>query len=480
MSVLLEFGFGKKIITPPQGVALAGYLGRAGNAEGGHDDLHARSMIFRSRGRVFALISLDLLFANKVLTESIRKLVEKRTAIPKENVMVSAIHTHSGPKVWFPKEMDSELVPEGPIAQDWQDNLPGIITDSVSEARRNVSPVQFEYFEGKTDIGASRRKRDPFGEIHLLPNLRKTRKSDFKVLLFREQSGDVAGIYVNANCHPVVLAEDNLEYSADYPRYMLNRLETKFEAPALFTNGAAGDIDPILRGSFEKARKIGFNLADDILNSNENKTCYESCKNAFIEAKKLTVHLPVDDLPSIDEVEDYISEIDELIRINGNSPNTYEDLPLTSPTRDGRVPGLGSMRNEMFDYHGKRLQAERNYAMGRLVQLKRKMRPRGPLDVTKKKMRGEIQAFKFGQKVAILGVPGELFSVLYSEIKNRSYFPYTIVVGYANGVLGYIPDRNSFKQGGYEVNKGTLLAPGTGEEIVKNCVLLLNSLKKNG
>lgn len=475
--MLLKCGFGKKKITPPEGVSLVGYLGRIGNAEGVHDDLFARTMVVRSEDRDYALISVDLLFTNKILTESIRTSMEKRTSIPKKNIMISATHTHSGPTVWFPNKVDSELVPEGPVAPEWQSKLPGIAADSALKAKNKLTPVRYEYFDGKTEIGTSRRKRDPFGDIHLIPDIGNDTGTDFKVLLFKGGDGKVVGTYINTSCHPVVLAEDNLEYTADYPKYTLDRIEDEFDAPAFFTSGASGDIDPRIRGSFNKARRIGSELADDILNSYK-KSRAEGRDKAAPDIKSREVSLPVDGLPSINEIEDYVSDIEELIRINGRSSATYEELLLTSPTADGRIPGVGSTREEMSNYHVKRLVAEHNYAKRRLVQLKRKKRWEGQLDFEKKQIRGEIQALKLGRDVVLVGIPGELFSALSVEIEEKSPFPNTIVVGYANGAIGYIPNRGSFEQGGYEINRGTLLAPGGGEEIVNRCVSLLNSLEE--
>ena len=70
--------------------------------------------------------------------------------------------------------------------------------------------------------------------------------------------------------------------------------------------------------------------------------------------------------------------------------------------------------------------------------------------------------------IAIVGVPGEFFTVLGQEIKRRSPFRYTYVFELANDYIGYIPDRAAFGLGGYQTWTGlhSFLEPGTGEEIV--------------
>ena len=85
-----------------------------------------------------------------------------------------------------------------------------------------------------------------------------------------------------------------------------------------------------------------------------------------------------------------------------------------------------------------------------------------------------VQAVRIGD-VAIVGVPGEFFTVLGEEIKRRSPFRYTYVFELANDYIGYIPDRPGFDRGGYQVWTGlhSFLEPGTGEQIVAEAVELL-------
>ena len=92
-----------------------------------------------------------------------------------------------------------------------------------------------------------------------------------------------------------------------------------------------------------------------------------------------------------------------------------------------------------------------------------------------------LQALRLGD-VALLAVPGELFTALGLEIKRRSPFAHTIVVELANDYIGYIPDREAFALGGYQVWTGlhSLVAEGTGETIVDEAVRLLDSLSQGG
>jgi hypothetical protein len=81
--------------------------------------------------------------------------------------------------------------------------------------------------------------------------------------------------------------------------------------------------------------------------------------------------------------------------------------------------------------------------------------------------------------IAFVGIPGECFGLLGTEIKRRSPFRYTYVIGVANDYIGYIPDDQAYDLGGYQVWTGfhSLVERGTGEKIVDETVRILEELK---
>ena len=88
-----------------------------------------------------------------------------------------------------------------------------------------------------------------------------------------------------------------------------------------------------------------------------------------------------------------------------------------------------------------------------------------------------LQVMRMGD-VAIVGVPAELFTQLGLDIKNRSPFRYTYVAELANDWIGYIPNLEGHKLGGYQVWTGyhSYAEPGTGERIVDEAVKMLHEL----
>lgn len=66
-------------------------------------------------------------------------------------------------------------------------------------------------------------------------------------------------------------------------------------------------------------------------------------------------------------------------------------------------------------------------------------------------------------------VDPELFAALGLAVKQAAYPWRALVVGLANGMVGYVPTREAFNRGGYETTLSTVskLAPEAGEQLVR-------------
>ena len=97
--------------------------------------------------------------------------------------------------------------------------------------------------------------------------------------------------------------------------------------------------------------------------------------------------------------------------------------------------------------------------------MKRKNRPNTKVGDT---VETEIQAFRAGD-LALVSLPGELFSEFNPMLREASPVPYTVVVSLANDYVGYLPTDEAQDQGAYETN----MAPAVGLE-----GLLMNTARK--
>ena len=99
------------------------------------------------------------------------------------------------------------------------------------------------------------------------------------------------------------------------------------------------------------------------------------------------------------------------------------------------------------------------------------------------RIRMEIQALDLGPETLVC-VPAEVFSGIGLNIKRSLDGQKAMVVGYANGCVGYIPTRAAFRTQGYatrlatHLSNGTALAPSVGEVVAKQAVTFARSLRR--
>jgi neutral ceramidase len=91
-----------------------------------------------------------------------------------------------------------------------------------------------------------------------------------------------------------------------------------------------------------------------------------------------------------------------------------------------------------------------------------------------------LNAIRLGP-LAIVFLPGEPFVETAFEIEKNSPFEHTVVVGYSENNIGYLPTEEAFEQGGYEVGPGkwSFLEKGTDHIIRNKALWLLNELYNN-
>ena len=96
---MLKAGYAQEIITPPAGVDLAGYFNERFN-EGFYDDLYVKVVAMEIDGKRTAILSLDLCDLKADMFEAIKKRVDAEFGAGLyENLLISATHTHTGPKL---------------------------------------------------------------------------------------------------------------------------------------------------------------------------------------------------------------------------------------------------------------------------------------------------------------------------------------------------------------------------------------------
>jgi len=389
-------GAAKVDITPKVGVDLGGYVGRFGTSNGVHDNLYANAVVLQTPNAKLVIISCDICSFDMKSANAIRASISKDLNINKKNIAVIATHTHSAPSTLYLRNC-------GQIDEDWKKLLHKKVVEVALAANQNLKNARMGSNLGEVVIGKNR--RNPNGPID--PTL--------GVLYIEDEFGSPICILVNYACHPVVLTEDNLLVSADYPFYLQKKLTQVYSDKmiCIFTNGACGDIDPIERGSFELAQKYGNMLADEVVKiCNQTKMITE----VNLNVKSADVRLYFKDAPSLSEAQ----------KILLNNRNNLQKLIRARASKE-KI----KIAQTFVDWAEELLLAIKQ---GGLIQ---------SVDI-------EIQMMQIGDTLLVT-FPGELFCEIGLNIKERLKSKKVFIIGYANGNIGYIPTEQAYEEGGYEV-----------------------------
>jgi neutral ceramidase len=393
-----------------------GYSDRQQEAAGVHDALWARALVLEVDSRRIAFISCDLVGIDAAIASRVRDAV---AALPGDTgVFLSATHTHAGP-AGARAPVDEAVA--GPVTE-------GVVR-ALRMAMQGRIPARVGSGWGRADgVGANR--RDP--TVPYDPVL--------GVLRVDAVTGHTIAVLVNFACHPTVLSASNLLYSGDYPGAAVADIERNLGTAAvvLFTNGAAGDISTRftrLASSFEEAQRLGGILARAALDVHDRIT---PGPVGWVASATRIVQLPPPPVPPVETVE---AELEQARR-------------HLEATRAASVSS-GQMRVAHTTVQG----LERQLARARQGAV-------SPVTA-------EVGAFAIN---GICGVtwPGEVFNAFAVELRQR-WQAHVFVLGYTNGLIGYVPTPDAFAAGGYEATSARV-GPTAGALIVETSLALLRDV----
>ncbi|MBQ2941116.1 MAG: neutral/alkaline non-lysosomal ceramidase N-terminal domain-containing protein [Clostridia bacterium] len=250
----LFMGAAREIITPKVGALLYGYVPGLHSTKVA-DDLTATAFYFRQGEKEALMISLAVCQINTALSDRIRDLIEEKFNIPKENCILAAFHTHSGPNVAGTEGW-------GDIDRDYCDEIfiPGIIR-ATEAAVKKAERVRAGVSKGESFVGINRRELKNDNKIHLGQNPRGCFNPRMTVMSFINDEDKVVGNIIHYGAH-CTAAGRNTEISRDWAGIMTDALEKENGGITAFFNGAEGDVGPRLSngdttGDMSYVKEIG-------------------------------------------------------------------------------------------------------------------------------------------------------------------------------------------------------------------------------
>jgi len=315
--------------------------------------------------------------------------------------------------------------------------------DAVEMAGEKLSPARVGWGRGEVQIGINRRERREQGTV--LGYNPQGVVARFTDVLRVDLEGRRLVWCLHA-AHAVVLGGNNLHISADYPNYVRRTVEGGATVPttSLFAQGACGNINAqVVGGTFEDARRLGTILGAEVVRTAEQ---VEVKEEMVLAAKSRRLELPVL-VPAPEQARATLAEYQR----------RWEEAKAAGA--DERC--LGMLADQVA------LEEE-------FVEIAEGKRPADSAPF-------EVQVMRIGNG-ALVGLSGEVFVEHALNIEKVSPAAHTAVAAYTNGVVGYIPTREAYAEGGYEVEVahhyyGRLaVAPEAGEMIVQAAADLLSEM----
>ena len=439
-AVALQAGVAQVDITPRPGIHMGGYWGRTSGATGVHDPLAARAVVWALGERRAALVALDLVGLDAATVAVMRQRVEAATGIEPAAVMICCTHTHAGPLTVPFRGM-------GEVDAAYLAQVGESVVRAVTAAATTLEPVTLTYARAPVRVGINRRQGHA-GAMVIGTNPEGEAADYAHVIGLEGTTGRVATLFSHA-CHPVVLGNANHQISADFPGAAVRWLEQATQRPALFINGACGDINPSLRGdSFSEVEHVGAELGQAVATALATAQPLSSDRLGWASRQ---LALPLIDAPPRLQAE-------------------IEKLALQLRAEIARIANGGG------DVWAQRVpQARLEWAEG-VLELVRQGRGAGNTQPF------EVQAIAVGDLV-LLGLEGEIFVNYQLDLEQRSPAVATVLCGYANGCVGYVPTAAAHELGGYEVEEAykvypalQMLAPASEARIKEAALALLQDL----
>ncbi len=417
-STLWQVGSARRVINPPPGVELAGlgyYLNRTW--ERVHDDLTATALVITdARGQSLALAALDLMYNDAAFTARIRELASRQTGLAPEAICINCSHSHNAPTAGFIRGCGERHEPYLEFAARQT-------TAALSEAWSKREPARLFVGQGKLDGMTFNRARE-------------NGPTDNHVSVLRADStaGRPLVVAVNFHSHCTAHMETDLRaIGRDWPGEVVDQVEAALPgARALYLQGTCGDVNFLreFNGTvrrFEPARAV-------------TQTALAALRGARaitvpgVAAVTRTVTLPTRRWRREEVLRDREEGLHRLE--TGDTSGWLEGLARVCVNQPQRLP---------LRYGGSVAKAVA--AIARFgVEWTADMLPQ--LESQPETLSIEAQALRIGD-VFIAAHPAELFTSLGLDLRRRWPKEDLLVLGYANGSIGYLPDAAEIERGGY-------------------------------
>jgi neutral ceramidase len=419
----LKVGASASRLVADDAMVIGGGIG-PGKASGQEGELRATALVIEDpRGARVALVACDVLMLNRDILDQAARQIERESGIPFDHILINATHTHSAPTTVTVHGYKREEAFTRQVGEK--------IIEATIAASKRLGPATMSFRLGEeSSVGRNSRLLLSDGTIFWTGShndiVRPTGPFDpeLPVWAFRRPNGSLEAVMFNHSTHTIGTHKPGVRSPCFYGLAAQN-LEKRDGGTFLFFEGASGSTHNLDLPPPEMTLRI---------------------TQAVTRALETAQPRPVN----------HVKGVRSEFRFNVRRFDEAADDRAVAAYCTKRINDKKGAEFVIDTFRAMRKELAPQQGQSRTTWL---------------------QAIAIGD-IAIVGVPGEFFTVLGEEIKRRSPFRYTYIFELANDYIGYIPDRPAFGLGGYQTWTGlhSFLEPGTGEAIVAESVKLLNRL----
>jgi hypothetical protein len=421
---VVSAGAATVVVDVPVGTPLSGYAARTSGSTGVHDPLTVRALVVDDVG----IVVVDCVALRKTTCGELR--ATRPAGIV--DVVIAVTHTHSGPC----------LTPAGlgGFSPEVLHAVERAFVEALTTARRARTPVTVRYGNRRgVGVGRNRRHHD------------RAIDPPVQVLSFDGAHGTVATL-VTYPMHPVVLSAANTLVSADYVGPLRDAMEAALPGSVcLFAQGCAGDVNDDLHtaeGDFSSAPAPGRTFEDAEAKGRAIATAaLQALADAALLPARRTEMATSTVALDITRLDPMLVAADEV---------TWRSLASSLPPEERALYRIWA--DWAADWLTHPHQAENWLARVGVISV-------GGLPV--------------------VSLPGEPFLAVADRIRDG--LGDALVLGYCDGVSGYLPTADEYASGGYEVDAAHRyygmpgpFAQGSAERLVEAVARLAGRTRVSG
>jgi len=393
----LKIGSALVDTTPPKGIELAGFHRAPGNERkitGIRQPTTARALVLRLGDQQVALVSLDIAGVSADFSRKVAAGVAAKAGIPAENVRICATHTHSMPAFFYLRQWGAE-------PKAYEAETADKVVQAVLAAKEDLSPGECFLGKSAADGGNFNRTTGTWktDKDFAADSTADQRWLDTQVHALRfERSGKPDVIWYHFSAHPVCYTDG--EAGPDWVGITAEMIREKQGVAPAFLQGHAGDVNPGNGNPW---------LGDP-------QRTAQAVADAIGRAIAGGVRQTVNKL--VATAGEFQAPLD--IELLKRQMQKYRDNP--EQCTGGEWVDAPFAKDWFQDMQG--------------------------WDLARTTLKTPLSAMRLGD-IGLIFHSSELYSYYGLAIRRASPFANTLVVGYADALIGYLPDPKAFEAGEY-------------------------------